>query len=75
MDPDKEHQKALKTIGIFITIPFVLAVPPIIGWFLGKWIDKQTGTSPYIMYVMIFLGFVSGYRELYRILKRYSNGT
>ena len=60
-------------IGALITIPFVLAIPPVIGWFIGRWLDKKMDTAPYLMYVFIFLGFLAGIRECYRIIKEYGN--
>lgn len=57
-----------------MTIPFVLAVPPVLGWYLGQWIDELSGTAPIFMYVLIVLGFVAGFREVYRIIQRYGRG-
>lgn len=65
----------MKQLGVFITIPFVLAVPPVLGWLVGGWIDKQLNTEPIFMYVFIALGFVAGFREVFRIIRRYGNGT
>lgn len=63
----------MKPIGVFMTIPFVLGVPPVIGWFLGQWMDEYFGTKPYFMYALILLGIVAGFREVYRIIKRFGN--
>lgn len=71
---DDEEKDNIKLIGVYITIPFVLAVPPVIGWFMGSWLDKWFGTAPYLMYLFMVLGFVAGFRELYRIVKRFGNG-
>lgn len=64
----------MRQLGAFITIPFVLSVPPVLGWWIGSWMDEKLGTEPYFMYILIILGFVAGFRELYRILKRFGNG-
>lgn len=64
----------MKEIGIFLTIPFVLAVPPVLGWYLGQWIDELSGTAPIFMYVLIVLGIVAGFREVFRIIQRYGRG-
>lgn len=60
-------------IGAFATIPFVLLVPPIIGWLLGRWIDKKIDSHPFFMYTMILLGFAAGVRECYKIIKKFGN--
>ncbi len=72
---EDEKQKLFKQLSAFITIPFVLAVPPVLGWFIGNWLDKKLNTEPYLMYFMIILGFVAGFKEMYRIIKRYGDGT
>jgi ATP synthase protein I len=64
----------MKQIGVFMTIPFVLAFPPMLGWWIGSWLDEKLDTHPYLMYVFIILGFIAGFRELYRIVKRFGDG-
>lgn len=74
MHEEDEERKRLQLIGIYMTIPFVLAVPPIMGWWIGTWIDKKLETSPFFMFILIGLGIAAGIREFYRILKKYGNG-
>lgn len=59
----------MKQFGVYLTLPFVLAIPPVIGWLVGSYIDKSFDTTPYCMYLFILLGFIAGFRELYRIIK------
>lgn len=73
-EKEEEQRKKLQMIGIYVTIPFILAVPPVIGWLIGTWLDKFFGTSPLLMYLLIILGFAAGIRELYRVVKNYGNG-
>jgi len=75
VDDDDDKKKAAIQVGVFMTIPFVLALPPIVGWFIGKWIDEKLGTDPYVMYFLLILGLIAGFREMLRIVKRYGNGT
>lgn len=70
---EDERRNLVQMVGIFMTIPFVLAVPPVIGWFAGKWLDKWLGTEPWLAYVLLVLGFIAGGRELIRILKKYGD--
>lgn len=74
MDNDDEKRSKVQLIAAYITIPFVLGVPPIIGWLIGSWLDKYFGTGPYLMFVLIALGFIAGFREFYRIVKKYGDG-
>jgi ATP synthase protein I len=70
---DDEKQKMVRQLGVYITIPFVLAIPPILGWFIGSWLDEKFHSQPFLMYLLLVLGFVAGFRELYRIIKRFGN--
>jgi ATP synthase protein I len=70
---DKDKPKGPQFLA-YVTIPFVLAVPPIVGWAIGSWLDKTFHTTPVLMFVMVFFGFVAGGREFYRIIKRFGSG-
>jgi ATP synthase protein I len=70
-DNDKERWQQ---VGVYLTIPFMLAVSPILGWLIGEWLDKKLTTAPYFMYVGILLGFAAGVREVYRIIKNFGDG-
>ena len=72
MDDDKTGM--IQQLAAFVTIPFVLAVPPVVGWWMGSYMDDYFGTAPYLMYLMIVMGFIAGFRELFRIVRRYGQG-
>ncbi len=71
-DQDDKSNRA-RQVGIYATVPFVLAVPPIIGWLIGSWLDGILGTSPFLRYILLVLGFVAGFREIYRLVKKYGS--
>ena len=73
MDNPEERQKRARQIGVYVTIPFVLAVPPVLGWFIGNWLDGKLKTGPYLMFLFLVLGFVAGFREVFRIIKKFGN--
>lgn len=73
MTEEEENRRRIRLIGVFVTIPFVLAVPPIIGWMIGSWLDKKLETTPFLMYILLILGFAAGVREFYRIVKQYGD--
>lgn len=60
----------MRQAGILGTIPFLLAVPPIAGVLIGKWIDGKVGSTPAFTIVFVILGFVAGVREVVRVLKK-----
>lgn len=64
----------MKQIGVLLTLPFVMAIPPVVGWLLGRWLDEAANTKPFFMYTLIVLGIVAGFREMYRIIIRFGSG-
>ena len=70
LEPDKngKNNKKQRLIA-FAMVPFVLAVPPVVGWALGCFLDDLFGSSPYLMYFFVVLGFVAAYREFCRVLR------
>ena len=46
---------------------------PVVGYFIGHWLDGKLGTDPYLMIVMILLGLAASGRESYKLLKQASD--
>ncbi len=65
----------MRQVAPFLMIPFILAISPIVGWFLGQWLDQKWNTSPIFTFLLIGCGLIAGFREVYRIIKRFGNGT
>ena len=38
--------------------------------YLGLWLDKKFGTSPYLTLLLLFLGVVAGFKNIYVMIKR-----
>jgi len=68
---DDEKKPGLGQIGAFVTLPFVMSIPPIIGWLIGHYLDKKFNTTPYLSYLFLILGVAAGAIEFYRIIKKY----
>jgi F0F1-type ATP synthase assembly protein I len=68
---EKEPGKvnAWRQIGVLSSIPFILALSPIVGYFLGKYLDKKFRTEPWLSFVLLGLGFVAGIRETIKLVK------
>jgi ATP synthase protein I len=60
---------AWRQVGLLSSIPFILALAPIVGYFLGKYLDQKFRTQPWLSLVMLGLGFVAGVRETIKIVK------
>ena len=73
MDEEERKRNRMQIALSYVTLPFVLGIPPIVGWYLGSLFDKTFDTSPYGMYVLLALGVAGSAREFYRIVKKYKD--
>jgi F0F1-type ATP synthase assembly protein I len=69
--PSKRGEKyvLIRQVGLLTAVPFVLAVAPLIGFFAGRFLDQKLGTDPWLMIILIVLGFVAGARQVYRLVR------
>ncbi|HEX9751564.1 MAG TPA: AtpZ/AtpI family protein [candidate division Zixibacteria bacterium] len=70
-----ETGRWLRPIGLLTAIPFVLLVGPLIGYYLGDWLDRRYGTEPWLMVIFIVLGFTASGREVYKLIKSAARDT
>lgn len=52
-----------------MTVPIVLLVGPVVGFWIGGWIDRKTHTHPWFTIAFVGLGFAAAAREVVRLLK------
>jgi F0F1-type ATP synthase assembly protein I len=50
----------LRSIAPYLTMGIQLAIPVVLFFFLGKWLDGKFGTSPWLMLAGLMLGAVGG---------------
>ena len=74
-DKKRRPYESYRQIGIVTVIPMIMAVGPLFGYFVGTWLDKKLGTEPYLLIVMIILGFIASGKETYRLIKQAQEST
>ena len=67
---DPETLRYFRLASLATLIPMLLLVSPIIGYFLGDFIDGLAGTDPYGGLLFLALGMIAGVRQTYLIIKR-----
>lgn len=65
-----DKYKHVKQLGLLTVIPAMLGVAPLIGFFMGSWIDRKFGTEPIFKLIFLALGFVAGIRETISLIKK-----
>ncbi len=58
-----------RQVGLLTSIPFILALAPIIGLVIGQQLERHFGAPHWLSYVLLVLGFVAGVRETINIIK------
>lgn len=65
-----ERYRWARQAGLLATIPFLLAIPPIAGVVIGRWIDGRAGTGPWFTVIFVIFGFAAGVREVAMVMKK-----
>lgn len=60
----------LKQIGYVTMIPTVLAAGPMLGFFIGNFIDSKFKTAPWFLVIFVLLGFGASIKETIRLIQR-----
>ena len=60
-----------RPLGEYLSIPFLLAAAPIVGFLFGWFLDRTFNTSPWITIGLLVLGFIAGAREVWMHVKRF----
>lgn len=68
--PKKAKKRSeLRQLGLLGTIPMLLAAGPLIGFFIGRWLDSKLGTEPFLMILFLVMGFGAAVKETIKIIK------
>lgn len=71
-DPNKKNDKGLRQVALLGAVPALLFAGPIVGYFLGHWLDGVFDTDPILMTILVLMGFGSAGIEIYRLVKKSS---
>jgi len=66
---EKNRYQGVRQAGLLSTVPILLVVAPLVGFFIGRFIDSRAGTDPIFTVVFLVLGFIAGARQIARVIK------
>ena len=76
LDPfslQKKHEDdrylAMRRAGLLSTVPVLLAASPIIGFYIGRFLDGKLGSDPALGIVFLILGFIAGAVQVAKVVK------
>jgi len=66
---EDDRYAAMRRAGLLTTVPVLLAASPIIGFFMGRFLDNKLGTEPVFSIIFLILGFVAGAVQVARVVR------
>ncbi len=68
--PAAPMNKGMRAMALASTIGLSLVIPPVLGYFAGRWLDGRFGTDPILSMVGLIVGIVLGFVEMVHILQQ-----
>lgn len=67
---EEKDRKLIRMIGVLSTVGLTMVFATMIGLFLGLWLDKMLGTSPWMAALFLLIGIFAGFRNLFMHVKK-----
>lgn len=67
-----DKPQLLRQLALFGVIPILMAVGPLVGFVVGKWLDGWLNSEPFLMILFIGLGFAASGKEIYNLIRKVS---
>ncbi len=67
---EEKDRKLIRMIGVLSTVGLTMVFATMIGLFLGLWLDKMLGTSPWMAALFLLIGIFAGFRNLFTYVKK-----
>jgi len=59
-----------RSVGYYTLIPTMLGVGPLLGYFLGAFLERRFGYAPWLSFGCVVLGGVASVRQIILLLRR-----
>jgi ATP synthase protein I len=68
---EKETKQTVIQMASVSSIGIAMVIAIFGCFFLGRWLDRQLGTEPYLTLLFLLIGIAAGFRNIYVLIKRY----
>jgi F0F1-type ATP synthase assembly protein I len=65
-----ENGARTRSLADLLAVGTVLVACILLGYFLGNYLDRRLGTSPWMVVVGVLLGTAAGFVQLFRTVSR-----
>ena len=62
---EEKDRRFIRLLGVLSTVGITLVVATVIGYFLGLFLDRTFGTSPWLTIVFLIFGIAAGFKNLF----------
>ena len=66
----REKFRSMRQVGLLTSIPFLLLVSPLVGYWMGTHVDRWLHSRPWGANIGVGLGLLAGLREVVRVIRR-----
>ncbi|MDH3217272.1 MAG: AtpZ/AtpI family protein [Candidatus Krumholzibacteria bacterium] len=66
---EDDRYQTMRRAGLLTTVPVLLAASPVIGFYIGRFIDVKLKTEPLFSIIFLILGFVAGAVQVAKVVK------
>lgn len=70
---EEKDRRLLRIIGVLSTVGITLVFATVIGYYMGVWLDRSFGTSPWLTIIFLIFGIAAGFKNLFAAAKRVEN--
>ena len=68
---DKETKQTAIQMARVSSIGIAMVIAIFGCFYLGRWLDRQLATEPYLTLLFLLIGIAAGFRNMYLLVKRY----
>ena len=68
---DKETKQTAIQMARVSSIGIAMVIAIFGCFYLGRWLDQQLETEPYLTLLFLLIGIAAGFRNMYFLVKRY----
>ncbi len=68
---DKETKQTAIQLARVSSIGIAMVIAIFGCFYLGRWLDQQLETEPYLTLLFLLIGIAAGFRNMYFLVKRY----
>ena len=65
-----EKRQLMKSLGFLSSLGISMVAASFIGLFIGVYLDKWLGTSPWMTLIWLGIGIISGFRNIFILTRR-----